>query len=57
MADAKARGKRRARVVDEDEHGIVLGCLGPQSLLALGKAALLAVFFYALLSALGLWGD
>ena len=44
-------------MVDEDEHGIVLGCLGPQSLLALGKAALLAVFFYALLSALGLWGD
>jgi len=41
-------------VVDEDEF-VGLGCLGPQTLLALGKAALFAVFFYGLLSMLGVW--
>ena len=44
-------------MIDGDDELMLLGCFGPQTLLALGKVALLVVFFYALSSALGLWGD
>lgn len=42
-------------MIDGDDEAMLLGCLGPELLSALGKAALLAVFFYAILSTLGLW--
>ena len=42
--------------MEGDEDLVPLGCLGPQSLLALGKIFLFAVFFYAVATALGLWG-
>ena len=43
-------------MIDGDDD-IALGCLGPGSLLVLGKVMLFAVFFYAVLSTLGLRGD
>jgi hypothetical protein len=54
--ERRVRNKARP-VIDGDDEFMLLGCLGPQSLLALGKVALLVVFFYALSSALGLWGE
>lgn len=44
-------------MIDGDDEFMLLGCLGPQALLVLGEVALLAFFFYALSSVLGLWGD